>query len=97
MAFLFLKANDEREYLCSTSNIALITTEESGDVVLTLQKGPRLLGRPGEVKLQDEFRISAGDSRKGVVFDIMDNEKEGGILDLSKQCILAPKGFAVRG
>lgn len=99
MAFIHLKTDDESDYLCNTANIAGIRYYD--EIYLEVQKGPRLPGRPGEVNLQETFRISAGKedvaaAAAELAAEITAAEKSGADLDLRQRVILSdlnPRGF----
>jgi hypothetical protein len=101
MAFINLKTDDKRDYLCSTANIASIQYDE--EIYLELQKGPRLLGRPGEMNLQDTFRISAGKedvaaAATELAAEITAAEKSGATIDLRERVILSQqRNWGMRG
>lgn len=100
MAFILLKNDNEQDYYCSTSNVAGIQAWDK-EVRLTVQHGPRLFGRPNEVKLQDAFRISAANKAADgaaleLAQDISAAEKAGTVLDLRDRCILTKQGPAMR-
>jgi hypothetical protein len=101
MAFINLKTDDKRDYLCSTANIASITYDE--EIYLEVQKGQRLPGRPGQVNLQETFRISAGKedvaaAAAELAEQISATEKSGATLDLRQRVLLSePRGWGLRG
>ncbi|MEZ0224387.1 MAG: hypothetical protein ACAH83_07540 [Alphaproteobacteria bacterium] len=99
MTFIKLTTDDKSDYLCSTANIAGIRYYD--EIYLEVQKGPRLPGRPGEVNLQETFRISAGKedvaaAAAELAAEITAAEKSGADLDLRQRVILSdlnPRGF----
>ncbi|TAL37598.1 MAG: hypothetical protein EPN97_04870 [Alphaproteobacteria bacterium] len=99
MTFIKLTTDDKNDYLCNTANVAGIRYDD--EIYLEIQKGPRLPGRPGEVKLQEVFRISAGkeniaEAAAELATAISACEKSGQELDLRPRCILTdlnPRGF----
>lgn len=100
MAFINLKTDDKCDYLCNTANIAGISYD--AEIYLDVQKGPRLLGRPGEVNLQETFRIAAGkEDVAAAAAELADQitaaEKSGATLDLRQRVVLSePRGWGMR-
>jgi hypothetical protein len=100
MAFIKLTTDDKKDYLCNTANIAGIRYYD--EIYLELQSGPRLPGRPGEVNLQESFRISAGKTDVAaaaaeLAAEITAAEKSGAELDLRPRCILSElRGHGMR-
>lgn len=100
MTFIHLTTDDKRDYLCNTANVAGIRYDD--EIYLEVQKAPRLPGRPGEVNLQEIFRISAGkedvaEAAAELATAISAAEKSGHALDLRPRCILSEmNGWGLR-